>query len=260
MAEPAITQDEQRLKQRAMRRLAIALTLIAAAIVALALLDRYNASLRKSEPISPPPRETPEVLPRPPAATPSTPPSSSEEQAKRPPPPPPPVVSNQELPSEPSSAPPATPEPAEKKPAAPSTPGKPPSSAERPAAAAPEQKAAPATAQKPAPASEQKAAPAAEQKAAPSSPHTKPAAPSAAPAPSEATSSNKGFLVQVGVFMSAANARKLQEKLAEKGIPTHTETRIVVGPFKDRAEADAVTRQLKEMGMDGVVIAPPGTQ
>jgi len=253
MAEPAITQDEQRLKQRAMRRLAIALTLIAAAIVALALLDRYNASLRKSEPVSAPPRETPEVLPRPPTATPSTPPPSSEEQAKRPPSPPPPVVSNQELPSEPS---PATPEPAEKKPTAPTTPAKTPASAERPAATAPEQKAAPTVAQKAAPAPEQKTAPAPEQKAAPSSPTAKP---SAAPAPSEAAASSKGFLVQVGVFMSAANARKLQEKLAEKGIPTHTETRIVVGPFKDRAEADAVTRQLKEMGMDGVVIAPPGT-
>jgi DedD protein len=249
MAEPAITQDEQRLKQRAMRRLAIALTLIAAAIVALALLDRYNASLRKSEPVSAPPRETPQVLPRPPTATPSTPPPSSEEQAKRPPPPPPPVVSNQELPSEPS---PATPESAEKKPAAPTTPAKPPTSAERPTAPAPDQKTAPAVAQKPAPAPEQKLAPL--------SPTAKPSAPSAAPTPSETTPSNKGFLVQVGVFMSAANARKLQEKLAEKGIPTHTETRIVVGPFKDRAEADAVTRQLKEMGMDGVVIAPPGTQ
>jgi hypothetical protein len=48
MAEPAITQDEHGLKQRAMRRLAIALTVIAAAIVALAVLDRYNSVPKKT--------------------------------------------------------------------------------------------------------------------------------------------------------------------------------------------------------------------
>jgi DedD protein len=66
--------------------------------------------------------------------------------------------------------------------------------------------------------------------------------------------------VQVGVFMSAANAKALEKKLAEKGIPTHTETRVVVGPFKDRSEAEAVIRDLKEMGVAGVVVAPPVAQ
>jgi cell division septation protein DedD len=56
--------------------------------------------------------------------------------------------------------------------------------------------------------------------------------------------------------MSAGNARALQSKLADKGIPTHTETRVVVGPFKDRAEAESVIGQLKEMGLGGVVVAP----
>ena len=60
--------------------------------------------------------------------------------------------------------------------------------------------------------------------------------------------------------MSAANARALQNKLADRGIPTHTETRVVVGPFKDRAEADAVIRQLKELGTSAVVVPPPGPQ
>ena len=69
MAEPAITQDEQRLKQRAMRRLAMALTLIAVAIVALALLDRYNASLKKTEPVLGPPPEPPAPLAQPPGMT-----------------------------------------------------------------------------------------------------------------------------------------------------------------------------------------------
>ena len=77
--------------------------------------------------------------------------------------------------------------------------------------------------------------------------------------PGEAPAPGKGFIVQVGVFMSAANARQLQNKLAEKGIPTHTETRVVVGPFKDRAEAEAVIRQLKELGVAAVVAGPPAS-
>ena len=57
--------------------------------------------------------------------------------------------------------------------------------------------------------------------------------------------------------MSGNNAHVLQKKLAEQGIPTYTETRVLVGPFNDRAEADAVVRQLKVMGLAGVVVAPP---
>jgi cell division protein FtsN len=90
---------------------------------------------------------------------------------------------------------------------------------------------------------------------------------SARPAPTESTPapavakpaeqpSAKGFVVQVGVFATPDHARALQAKLAEKGIQSSIETRVVVGPFKDRAEADAVTKQLKELGLQGVVIAP----
>ncbi len=239
MAETTITQDEQKLKQRAMRRLAIALTIIAAAIVALALLDRYNASLKKSEPIPAPPRETPAPPLPPPSAQKPTPPLAEE---SKPPPPPHPVVSNQELPAPPATGPaparPAEPESSAKK--APS------SAAEKSAPATPAKPLAPATAeQKPI---EQKPAVSA-QKAMP--------APAVAPQAAEAVPAPKGFLVQVGVFMTAANARALQKKLADKGIPTYTETRVVVGPFKDRAEADAVIAQLKELGVTGVVVAPP---
>ena len=234
MAEPAITQDEQRLKQRAMRRLTMALTLIAVAIVALALLDRYNASLKKTEPVLVPPPEAPAPLAQPSAKQSSPPPPSSAEQPLTPPRPPPPVVENQQLPSPPPEH--ASPDSSAKKPAAQPGPENPAAPTEKPAAARPEQKSVP---------------PAAASKA---------AAQAGAPSPSEPTTSTKGFIVQVGVFTSAANARTLQNKLAEKGIPTYTETRVVVGPFKDRAEAEAVTRQLKDLGVNGAVIAPPSPQ
>ena len=57
--------------------------------------------------------------------------------------------------------------------------------------------------------------------------------------------------------MSGNNAHALQKKLADKGIPTYTETRVLVGPFNDRTEAEAVVRQIKEMGLEGVIVAPP---
>jgi DedD protein len=235
MAEPAITQDEQSLKQRAMRRLAIALALIAAAIVALALLDRYNASLKKSEPVLVPPRAAPAppAPAPPPTAAPEPSPPSAAEESKRPPPPPP-VVSNQELPAPPAPAPaparPAAPESIAKN--APATHG-----AEKPAApAVAEQKPVAPTAQKP---------------AAPAAPTRSAQPPTAAPP------TGRGFIVQVGVFMSGNNARALQNKLAEKGIPTYTETRVLVGPFNDRAEAEAVVRQIKDLGLEGVVVPPP---
>ena len=79
MAQTEIVQDEQRLKQRAMRRLAIALVLIAGAIAGLAILDRYNAALKKPQ-VAPSPPE-PRVLATPPP-TPTLPPS------EKPPPPP----------------------------------------------------------------------------------------------------------------------------------------------------------------------------
>lgn len=234
MAEPAITQDEQSLKQRAMRRLAIALTVIAVAIVTLALLDRYNASQKKTEPVVPPPREAPAPLATP--APPSTPAPSTEQRQTQRPPPPPPVVENQQPPYPPQSG---APESSGKK-----MPGA--QNAEKSAAApTPEAKTA-------APAPELKLS-----VPSPKPPTTTPPGPSEAAATNAA---NKGFIVQVGVFMSATNARTLQNKLADKGIPTHTETRVVVGPFKDRAEAEAVIRQLKELGANGVVVPPPAAQ
>jgi len=228
MAGPVLGQDEQQLKRRAMRRLAIALTLIAGAIAALALLDRYNAAQKKPEipampPASqalPPPGERPPVAQSPPLAPPQAPPTVH--------PPPPPVVSNEsEVPLEAPRAAPKASKPAQE-----------PSTAEHKPEAAP----APLQPQVKSPKSAEAPAP------------VEGVAPKAAP-PVESTAA-KGYLVQVGVFTTPEHASRLQAKLAEKNIPSFVETRVVVGPFQDRAEADAVNKQLKEMGLQGIVVAP----
>jgi cell division protein FtsN len=48
----------------------------------------------------------------------------------------------------------------------------------------------------------------------------------------------------------------VQAKLSAQGIPSTAQTRVVVGPFSDRAEADAVIKRLKELGLQGVVVTP----
>jgi cell division septation protein DedD len=59
--------------------------------------------------------------------------------------------------------------------------------------------------------------------------------------------------VQLGVFASIEHAQSLQGKLKEQGIPTTLETRVIVGPFPDRAGADAAQKKLNALGISGLV-------
>jgi DedD protein len=211
MAEPlSVPAQEQQLKQRALRRLAIALGLIAAAIVGLAVLDRYTASSRRA------PEPRPFGEPPPIAALPAPAPVRPAPEAAAPPepalpPPPPPVVGEE-------PAPPA-PEP----------------TAPRRGAAPPEETAGATPASRPGPAPTGGAAKAS------------PPAATAQPEPI------KGFVVQTGVFSSTENALALQARLKDQGIPAFVETRVVVGPFRSRAEADAARKRLREIGLQGLV-------
>lgn len=64
----------------------------------------------------------------------------------------------------------------------------------------------------------------------------------------------KSFEVQLGVFTDLDNAKQLQTKLAQQGIPSHTETRVQIGPFKSRMEADRARAKLKAIGISAVVL------
>ncbi len=67
---------------------------------------------------------------------------------------------------------------------------------------------------------------------------------------SQAVEAARRFLVQVGVFSNHANAEELLHKLHEAGIPAQIESRVQVGPFASRMEADAARAKLKAMGLD----------
>jgi len=66
----------------------------------------------------------------------------------------------------------------------------------------------------------------------------------------QAVEAARHFLVQVGVFSNHTNAEELVTKLHEAGIPAQIESRVQVGPFASRAEADAARAKLKAMGRD----------
>lgn len=71
------------------------------------------------------------------------------------------------------------------------------------------------------------------------------------------------FALQLGVFSDAANVAKLRARAKELGFPTFTEpvkldngqtrTRVKVGPFPNRAAAEAAQRKLEAAGMRSMV-------
>jgi cell division protein FtsN len=66
-----------------------------------------------------------------------------------------------------------------------------------------------------------------------------------------------GYALQAGVFSDAHLAEELHAKLTLNGIPSTLETRVQVGPFKSREEADAARAKLKDLGIDALMLTPP---
>lgn len=95
-------------------------------------------------------------------------------------------------------------------------------------------------------------------------PVSKPMAPPAAPPPpvnrpaavavprpvTNIASKAATFSIQAGgVFLHAASAEKLLKQLQAAGVPAYIETRVQIGPFKTKAEADAATEKIRKMGI-----------
>ena len=65
-----------------------------------------------------------------------------------------------------------------------------------------------------------------------------------------------GYSLQAGVFSDPHLAEELHAKLTRNGIPSTLETRVQLGPFKSRAEAEAVHAKLKALDVDAVLLKP----
>jgi len=116
----------------------------------------------------------------------------------------------------------------------------------------------------PSPVPDQKEAPVVSSPAEPAAePEPVPAKPAEQSEPAEQSKPAPEQLeVQIGVYSDAANVKKLQKQLADKGLKTYTETvdtaggkkiSLRMGPYASRAEADKAIAALKAVGMTGIV-------
>jgi DedD protein len=88
------------------------------------------------------------------------------------------------------------------------------------------------------------------------------AAPRAASAPASASAPR--FVVQVGAFTDAGALREARRRVESLGLKTYTQavetpsgarTRVRVGPFDSRAEAEAAAKKLKAGGLPAAILA-----
>lgn len=122
--------------------------------------------------------------------------------------------------------------------------------------APPAPKPAPKPEPKPTPKPEPKPAPKPEPKVA-AKVEAKPAAKPAEP------TSNERFVVQFGAFADPQSAREARQKLERLGIKTYAQevdtsagkrTRVRMGPYTSRSEADKALAALRKAGLDGKVL------
>lgn len=93
-------------------------------------------------------------------------------------------------------------------------------------------------------------------RATPARPAPAPAAPASKPSAPALTRLLNNYSLQAGVFASPEKAQELHAMLTLNGIPSTLETRVRVGPFKDKAEADAARAKLKALGVESLMLPP----
>jgi DedD protein len=67
-----------------------------------------------------------------------------------------------------------------------------------------------------------------------------------------------GYTLQAGVFTDPRRAEEIHTRLAQEGIPVTLETRVLVGPFKNRNEAESARAKMKAMGIDALLMPRSG--
>jgi cell division protein FtsN len=159
-----------------------------------------------------------------------------------------------------------TPTPAPTKPVAPAPVVGKPAQSKAAAASAPKV-AAPAApkAVAPAPAAAAVAKPAARPAKAPESTAPVGKLPGASAKPPSSATKEETFHVNVGLFADENNARNAHTKLLDAGLASVSQemstakgkrTRVRVGPFVTRTEADTAADKIRALGLDAIVIQP----
>lgn len=66
-----------------------------------------------------------------------------------------------------------------------------------------------------------------------------------------------GYMVQLGVFTDTENAAKLLLELAAAGHPVYLQSRVVLGPYPDKAAAQRAQEKIRrERKLDGMIVPP----
>ena len=79
--------------------------------------------------------------------------------------------------------------------------------------------------------------------------------PAVGPAGPGALGSARIYVVQVGTFSSPANAQALQKQLQRAGIQARLETRVQLGPFKEKRDADKALARARKLGIEAVLVS-----
>lgn len=86
--------------------------------------------------------------------------------------------------------------------------------------------------------------------------------PAAAPAeaarePIHIVASPAGHVLQLGVFGAQQNAERRRDELVRAGFGARIESRVVLGPYPDRAAAEQAQEKLRASGLDAGIVVPP---
>lgn len=68
--------------------------------------------------------------------------------------------------------------------------------------------------------------------------------------PAAASQLSSGYVLHSAIFHDPGRAEEWQAKLAQEGIPSTLEARLQIGPFKNRAEAEAARRKMNKLGIE----------
>lgn len=69
---------------------------------------------------------------------------------------------------------------------------------------------------------------------------------------------SSAYTFQAGVFVDPQRAEDVYAKLVLEGIPATLETRVLVGPFNSRNEAEAARAKMKALGIDALPLPRSG--
>jgi len=71
----------------------------------------------------------------------------------------------------------------------------------------------------------------------------------------QASLTNDGYFIQLGVFNDTENVDRMFKNVTELGMPAHIQSRVVVGPFRNKREAEEARNRLKGI-TEGIVLPP----